>query len=67
MKRKNFFSGIAIAVLLLLSTLSLHVDAAVVNLGDVVPDFTLKDMDGNTHNLYEFEGSVILFNIFGVT
>jgi peroxiredoxin len=65
MKRLNFFSCVAMAVLLLLSTLSLHVEA--INEGDIIPDFTLTDMDGNTHHLYEYAGSIIFFNVFGVT
>jgi hypothetical protein len=65
MKRKNFFLCVGIAAFLLLSTLNLHVEA--INQGDIIPDFTLKDMDGNTHHLYEYAGSIIFFNTFGVT
>ena len=68
MKGKIFFSGLALAVIfVLLAGLSLPINAEVVNQGGTVPDFSLVDMEGNTHNLYEYEGYVIFFNIFGVT
>ena len=68
MKRNAFFSNLAITVIfLLVAGLTLNVDAQVVKKGDIAPDFTLQDMDGNEHTLYEYEGYVIFFNIFGVT
>jgi len=51
---------------LMLVAFCFSVDAQVTQ-GDVVPDFTLKDMDGNERTLYEYEDYVIFFNIFGAT
>ncbi|MBU1625974.1 hypothetical protein KKB18_01250 [bacterium] len=68
MKRASFFSTLSLAAIcLLLVSFTISTNADVVKLGDKVPDFTLTGMDGVEHHLYEYEGNVIFFNIFGVT
>ena len=48
------------AVLVLIPSMAL----ATYDIGDVVNDFTLLDVDGNSVSLYDFEGDVILLNFF---
>jgi len=34
------------------------------SVGQTVPDFSLNDVHGNNHSLYDYQGKVILLNFF---
>ena len=67
MNRKMFFLTLALSAVFLLFAGSIQSLSADVRWCDIMPDFVLEDMNGNPHNLYDYKGHVIFFNIFGVT
>lgn len=67
MNRKILITCIVVVVInLILSGPVEYTLAAGVEVGDIVDNFTLPDFDGNTHNLFDYEGHVIFINFWAV-
>ena len=37
----------------------------ILKVGDVAPDFALKELDGTTYSLADFRGHIVLISFFG--
>jgi len=68
MKMRSFAFGLSIFLtFVLLTTIcqEIYAQDGTYNVGDVVNDFTIQDMDGNPVSLYDsYEGYAILINFF---
>ena len=60
MQRKATVFSFLLCLILIIPTLSFGQYVV----GNTVSDFTLSDVDGNTHNLYDYMGEVVLLNFF---
>lgn len=64
MRNKILSMGIVSSLALFLILGYCHNSYAVYAVGDVVSDFTLNDMNGNSVSLSDYRGYVILINFF---
>lgn len=46
------------------AAISLGKNSTAAEVGDVAPDFTLEDMDGNMQSLSDYEGTFVVLNFF---
>jgi len=63
LRSKNAQLLIAVSILLILTTLVVSPVSAQ-NVGDLAPDFTLTDIDGNKFTLSSYRGGVVLLEFF---
>ena len=65
--KKTFRSGMAAVACLTLGLLAAcsRSGGGGVNVGDVIPNFTLQTLDGQPFNMADHKGKVVLINIFG--
>jgi hypothetical protein len=64
MKKKTFFWSLPLFLVLLLFGGFISNSYADYSEGDIVSNFTLNDMNGNPVQLYDYDGYVILINLF---
>jgi cytochrome oxidase Cu insertion factor (SCO1/SenC/PrrC family) len=60
MSRSVSLFSVLIICLLMLPMISM----AQYTVGTTVPNFTLHDVDGTQHNLYDYMGEVVLLNFY---
>jgi hypothetical protein len=61
--RLKVFCLIMVSIIMLSG---LNIFAQTLDVGDIAQDFTLIDINGNSHSLYDNAGKVIFINFFAV-
>lgn len=62
--RTGILSILAIAIIYTI-VVNVTADEEIVEVGDMAPDFTLVDLEGNTHTLSDYRGEGVFLNFWG--